>query len=56
MRLIIYGAGGIGGVIGAELFKRGHDVLLIARGAHLDAIQRNGLKFAYSRRGASQRG
>jgi 2-dehydropantoate 2-reductase len=46
MRLIIYGAGGIGGVIGAELFKRGHEVLLIARGAHLDAIQRDGLKFA----------
>ena len=46
MRIIIYGAGGIGGVIGAELFKRGHDVLLIARGAHLDAIQKNGLKFA----------
>lgn len=46
MRIIIYGAGGIGGVIGAELFKRGHDVLLIARGAHLDAIQRDGLKFS----------
>ena len=46
MRIIIYGAGGIGGVIGAELFKRGHEVVLIARGAHLDAIQRDGLKFA----------
>ena len=46
MRIIIYGAGGIGGVIGAELFKRGHEVLLIARGAHLAAIQRDGLKFA----------
>ncbi|MEX0786986.1 MAG: 2-dehydropantoate 2-reductase N-terminal domain-containing protein [Dehalococcoidia bacterium] len=43
MRYIIYGAGAVGGVIGARLFQNGHDVLLIARGAHLDAINRHGL-------------
>ncbi|MEX2617169.1 MAG: 2-dehydropantoate 2-reductase N-terminal domain-containing protein [Alphaproteobacteria bacterium] len=45
MRLIIYGAGGIGCVLGAELFERGHDVVLIARGAHLHAIQTTGLHY-----------
>ena len=43
MRIIIYGAGAIGGVVGARLFQHGHEVLLIARGAHLDAIQKRGL-------------
>ncbi len=46
MRFIIYGAGGVGGTIGARLFRSGHDVLLIARGAHLAAIQAGGLRFA----------
>ena len=35
MRFIIYGAGGVGGVIGAQLTKTATDVVLIARGAHL---------------------
>ena len=43
MRYIIYGAGAIGGTIGARLFQHGHDVILIARGAHLKAMQENGL-------------
>ncbi|MCB1739259.1 MAG: ketopantoate reductase family protein [Gammaproteobacteria bacterium] len=43
MRFVIYGAGGVGGVIGAQLFKGGEDVVLIARGAHLTAVQRDGL-------------
>ncbi len=45
MRYIIYGAGGIGGTIGARLFQKGHDVVLIARGAHLEALKREGLTF-----------
>lgn len=45
MRFVIYGAGAIGGAIGARLFQTSHDVVLIARGAHLDAIQRDGLLF-----------
>ena len=43
MRYIVFGAGAIGGIIGARLFEQGHDVMLIARGPHLDAIQRDGL-------------
>jgi 2-dehydropantoate 2-reductase len=43
MRYVIYGAGGIGGVIGARLFQKGRDVLLVARGAHLEALKREGL-------------
>jgi 2-dehydropantoate 2-reductase len=44
MRYIIYGAGGIGGVIGARLFQQGCPVVLIARGAHADVIERDGLE------------
>jgi 2-dehydropantoate 2-reductase len=43
MRFVIYGAGAIGGVVGARLAQTGFDVALIARGAHLDAIRRDGL-------------
>lgn len=45
MRFIIYGAGGIGCVVGARLFQNGADVLLIARGTHLDALREQGLHF-----------
>jgi 2-dehydropantoate 2-reductase len=44
VRFIVYGAGGIGGVMGARLHQGGHDVLLIARGAHYEAIRDNGLR------------
>jgi 2-dehydropantoate 2-reductase len=43
VRYIIYGAGAIGGTIGARLFEAGNDVVLICRGAHLDTIRRDGL-------------
>jgi 2-dehydropantoate 2-reductase len=46
MRYIIYGAGGIGGTIGARLHQAGKKVHLIARGPHLEAIQRDGLRLA----------
>ena len=45
MRYVIYGAGGIGGTIGARLHQAGFDVCLIARGDHFRAIQRDGLRF-----------
>ncbi len=45
MRYIIYGAGAIGGTIGAKLFSAGHDVVLIARGSHLEAMRNRGLTF-----------
>src|SRR5262245_21057848 len=44
MRVAIVGAGSIGAVIGAKLAATGHQVRLIARGRHLEAIQRDGLK------------
>jgi len=37
-------AGAVGGYFGARLAAAGHDVFFIARGAHRDAIQKNGLK------------
>ncbi len=43
MRYIVYGAGAIGGVVGARLFEQGSNVVLIARGDHLAAIRRSGL-------------
>lgn len=46
MRFIVVGAGAIGGVIGARLFECGHDVVLVARGPHLDAIRSRGLTLA----------
>lgn len=44
MRFVIYGAGAVGGVVGGRLFQCGHDAALIARGAHLEAMQRDGLQ------------
>jgi 2-dehydropantoate 2-reductase len=44
MRICIYGAGAIGGYLGAQLALAGEDVTLIARGPHLEAMQSNGLK------------
>jgi 2-dehydropantoate 2-reductase len=44
VRLVIYGAGAIGGVVGARLFQNGYDVALIARGAHYEAIRDKGLR------------
>ena len=44
MRFVVYGAGAIGGVVGARLFQQGHDVVLIARGAHYEAIRERGLR------------
>lgn len=43
MRVAVVGAGSIGAVLGAKLAATGHDVVLIARGAHLDAIRSLGL-------------
>src|ERR1700760_3928883 len=45
MRFVIYGAGAIGGAVGARLHQSGHAVTLIARGAHLEAIRAGGLPF-----------
>jgi 2-dehydropantoate 2-reductase len=42
----VYGAGAVGGVLGARLHDAGRDVVLVARGAHLEALQRRGLTLA----------
>ena len=44
MRFIVLGAGAVGGVIGGRLAEHGHSVVLIARGAHYDAIRAHGLR------------
>ncbi|MEH2395288.1 MAG: 2-dehydropantoate 2-reductase [Nostoc sp.] len=44
MKICIVGAGAIGGYLGAKLALAGEEVTLIARGYHLEAIQKNGLK------------
>lgn len=44
MRFCFVGAGAVGGFYGALLARQGHDVNVIARGAHLDAIRRDGLR------------
>jgi 2-dehydropantoate 2-reductase len=44
-RHIIYGAGAIGGAVGACLFEGGEDVVLIARGEHARAISNSGLAY-----------
>jgi 2-dehydropantoate 2-reductase len=44
MNFLILGAGGIGCYYGAKLQRVGHNVTFVARGKHLYAMQRNGLK------------
>lgn len=43
MRVAIFGAGAIGGLVGAVLHRAGADVGVLARGGHLEAIRRDGL-------------
>ncbi len=43
MKIIIVGAGGVGGLLGGLLARSGNDVTLIARGSHGEAIRRDGL-------------
>ncbi len=43
MNIVVFGVGGVGGFFGGKLAKAGHDVTFIARGAHLEAINQNGL-------------
>jgi len=44
MRFVVLGAGAVGGAIGGRLAQHGHSVLLIARGAHYEAIRDRGLR------------
>ncbi|HEY7139084.1 MAG TPA: 2-dehydropantoate 2-reductase, partial [Methylomirabilota bacterium] len=43
MRVLVMGAGAVGGFYGAALAGRGHAVTFVARGAHLEALRERGL-------------
>lgn len=51
MKFAMFGAGGTGGVLGGYLALAGHDVTLIARGRHLEALQKDGLTIETAHRG-----
>jgi 2-dehydropantoate 2-reductase len=53
MRIAIVGAGGVGGYFGAKLARAGESVVMLARGAHLDAIRRDGLRVRSTPEGES---
>ncbi len=44
MRIAVMGAGSVGGYLGGMLARGGHDVSLMVRGAHLEAIRERGLR------------
>lgn len=46
MRYVVVGAGAVGGTVGGRLHDAGHDVVLVARGAHAEVMQRDGLRLA----------
>lgn len=56
MKIAVMGAGALGGYFGGRLAQAGHEVTLIARGAHLEAIQANGLKIHSPKGDAHLRG
>src|SRR5206468_11292151 len=43
MRICVVGAGAVGGMVGGWFAKAGHEVSLVARGAHLEAVRSRGL-------------
>lgn len=47
MRIAVIGAGAIGGMLAVRLALSGHAVTVVARGAHLEAIRKNGLKLVH---------
>ena len=44
MRIAVYGAGGVGGYFGGRLAQAGEEMIFIARGEHLRAMQTHGLR------------
>ena len=44
MKICVYGAGAVGGLIAGRLARSGHEVSVVARGAHLEAIRARGLR------------
>lgn len=54
MKYVVIGAGGTGGILGAALCKGGHDVTVIARGRHLEAIKSKGLVVKDQQKGTEE--
>src|SRR5882672_6639090 len=50
MRLCIFGAGAVGGHIAAKLAAAGHEVSVVARGVHLEAMRRDGIRLVHGER------
>jgi 2-dehydropantoate 2-reductase len=44
MKICVYGAGAVGGLIAARLTRSAHDVSIVARGRHLEAVRSGGLR------------
>ena len=53
MRVLVAGAGGVGGFFGAKLARAGESVVFLARGEHLAAIRRDGLRVRSTLEGES---
>ncbi len=53
MRVLVVGAGGVGGFFGAKLARAGESVVFLARGEHLAAIRREGLRVRSTLEGES---
>lgn len=51
MKFAVLGAGGVGGIVGGYLALAGNEVTFIARGAHLEALKKNGLTLRTAHRG-----
>src|SRR4051812_45462731 len=54
MKICIFGAGAVGGVMAGWLGKAGHDVSMVARGANLEAIRSKGLRIRSNATGEVQ--
>lgn len=52
VRIVVVGAGGVGGYFGGRLAKAGAHVTFVARGAHLEALRRDGLRVESTIEGA----
>src|SRR5688500_14727356 len=47
MRICVFGAGAVGGHLAARLAAAGHEVSVVARGAHLEAMKARGVKLLH---------
>jgi 2-dehydropantoate 2-reductase len=55
MKICIFGAGAVGGVVASGLARAGNDVSVVARGAHLTAIREHGLRIVTGDAGGTVR-